>query len=108
MRTSESYKDYPVLLKSSPELIVCTWDLSAVWIRGDKYTAEEYAKKHGGRFWESTPEGNFLHFRKDPEDLKLYAAGGNRRGMIYALAPAYNTTRYCLRFYLEREDRKHD
>lgn len=151
MNISASYKDYPARLEN--ELIVCNWDLTIVWIHGDKYTAEEYAKKHGGRFWEITPEGNFLHFRckktgaergilqkalhkrpltmgdafdigysiafsayqngyvsrkKDPADFLLQAAGGKRRGMIYALAPAFNTSRYCLRHYLIREDRKHD
>lgn len=154
-------RDYPVRLKSfndwrgkhyPPELIVCAWNLSAVWIRGDKYTAKAYCDKHG-YFWEATSNGRLLYFRcketgaersiyqkdlhkrpltmgdafnigysiafsayqngyvsrkKDPADFLLQAAGGKRRGMIYALAPAFNTSRYCLRHYLMREDRKHD
>lgn len=34
------------------------------------------------------------------ESSPLHLAKGNRRGELYYYAPAYNTTRYCVRVYL--------
>lgn len=37
-----------------------------------------------------------------PERFKIHEAGGNRKGQLYFLRPAFNTSRYCLRQYLTK------
>lgn len=40
----------------------------------------------------------------DLNEARLHVAGGHRKGELYALAPCYNTSRFCLRVYLKKED----
>lgn len=38
----------------------------------------------------------------EPEKIRVYEAGGKRKGQLYVLRPCFNTSRYCFRQYLTK------
>lgn len=38
------------------------------------------------------------------DSAEVYTAGGSRKGQLYILRPCFDSTRYCFRHYLVKED----
>ena len=38
----------------------------------------------------------------EPDKIRVYEAGGKRKGQLYVLRPCFNTSRYCFRQYLTK------
>lgn len=59
------------------------------------------ALANGWRFGDLTTERGYVSRRNfDVEEANVYAAGGTRKGQIYALVPNRRSSSYCYRQYL--------
>lgn len=58
------------------------------------------AIKAGYSIADSKYQRGYVSRKVDQFEQPLQVAGGSRKGQLYVLLPAYNTTNYCRRVYL--------
>lgn len=54
----------------------------------------------GYRDADSRYQRGYISRRVDADSQPVHVAGGNRRGALYVLLPAANSSQYCIRQYL--------
>lgn len=60
-------------------------------------------KAHGYVETDSTYQRGYIRRRGYDEDAQqVRTAGGSRKGQYYYLAPAYQTSQYCIRRYMAK------
>lgn len=52
-------------------------------------------------------QGGYVSRKVDGLQQPVLIAGARRKGQMYVLLPAYNTTRFCYRAYLGKDGAKH-
>lgn len=52
---------------------------------------------------DQTWERGYISRKSKLDDLPVKVAGGNRKGNLYVLLPAYTSTQYCIRQYLVKK-----
>lgn len=63
------------------------------------------AKEHGYKVYQTRmQDGCVTRKPRTDEQIEVLTAEGNRKGDLYILMPNYNSTRYCKRCYLRKEN----
>lgn len=65
--------------------------------------AEEQGYKYAFMSWQRGYVSRKISPEKNADKIKVYAAGGMRKGLLYYLSPSWRSTLYCHRVYLRKK-----